>query len=89
MALSSGEKPVSPVFASSTSLRSARIEPGFQPNTARSARATQVSPPSRATSLGRGTGTGRLRVSLMEAAGLVGSESGMALRCQPLASRAM
>ena len=61
MVLSSGEKPVSPgAHASSTSLRSARIEPGFQPNSARSARANQLSPPSR----GRvGRGTGRLRGS--------------------------
>src|SRR5665811_637159 len=42
----------------STSLRSAR-EFGFQPNSARNTRATQLSPPSR----GGGTGTGRWRGS--------------------------
>src|SRR5471030_542771 len=58
--LSSGDKPDSPgVMASSTSLRSARIEPGFQPNNVRNARTSQFSPPSRA----GGTGTGRLRGS--------------------------
>jgi hypothetical protein len=57
--LSSGEKPDSPGgMASSTSLRSAR-EFGFQPNSARNTRATQLSPPSRAgcTSTGRWRGS--------------------------------
>src|SRR5690242_576031 len=58
--LSSGEKPDSPGGTrSSTSLRSARIEPCFQPNSARKARMNQPSPLSRA----GGTGTGRLRGS--------------------------
>ncbi len=67
--LSSGEKPWPPALPSSTSLRSARIEADFQPNTVRSARASQPSPLLLAGSLGRGTGTGRLRISLAAAAG--------------------
>ena len=65
-----GEKPVSPAPSSSTSLRSARMVLGFQPNSARSARVSQPSPLSRATSLGRGTTMGRLGVGT--AAGSLG-----------------
>src|ERR1051325_5447293 len=61
--LSSGEKPVSPgAPASSTTLRSERIEPVFQPNTARSTRANQRSLASRG-SPAAGTGTGRFLIS--------------------------
>ena len=50
--------------------------PIFQPNIARASRAKKPSPPSRATSLGRGTGTGRLRSSLDCGAGSVGRLAG-------------
>src|SRR5215472_11825056 len=59
IARSSGEKPVSPEAASSTISRSSRIEPGFQPNSARSMRASQVLSPSRAAARGGDTTTGR------------------------------
>ena len=63
IALSSGEKPVSPgAPASSTTLRSERIDPVFQPNTARRMRANQRSLASR-DSFAAGTGTGRFRIS--------------------------
>jgi hypothetical protein len=65
---------------------------GLHPKIARSARANQPSPFSRAMSIGRSTGTGRLRDVLDETAdslGLGESVSGMAVRCQPSASRTM
>ncbi len=87
-----GEKPVSPAGVSSTSLRSARMVLGFQPKIARSARASQPSPLSRVAWLGRDTGTGKFRDEPAAADGSLGigeSVSGMAIRCQPSASRAM
>jgi hypothetical protein len=64
-------------------LRSARIEVDFHPKIARNARAKNPSPFPRATSLGRGIGTGRLRTSLTGGTvslGPCGSESGMELK---------
>ena len=56
---------------------SARMLLAFQPNNVRSARVNQPSLISRSNPLGRGTGTGRLRVAL-DSLELNGSESGMA-----------
>src|SRR5262247_2606158 len=64
MVRSAGEKPVSPAPSSSTSRRSARMVLDFQRKIARSVRVNQLSALSGATWLGRGSGTGRLRVAL-------------------------
>src|SRR5262249_7085061 len=79
MVRSAGEKPVSPAPSSSTSRRSARMVLDFQRKIARSVRVNQLSELSGATGLGRGSGTGRLRVALGSLE-LGGSGSGMETR---------
>src|SRR6478735_2571420 len=75
MVRSMAEKPVSSgVEASSTTCRSSRTDPGFQPNSVRIARVSQLSAVGRITSPSCTT-AGRLRV--LRALSWVGSESGM------------
>src|ERR1700760_2168375 len=77
MVRSTAEKPTSSgVEASSTTCRSSRTEPGFQPNSVRIARVSQFSAVGRMTSPS-GTTAGRLRV--LRGLSWVGSESAISV----------
>src|ERR1700730_17144714 len=85
MVRSIAEKPTSSgVLASSTTCRSSRTEPGFQPNRARTARISQFSATGRMTSPGGTTG-GRLRV--LRGLSWVGSESVISVHPFPIRIR--
>src|SRR3954467_2043396 len=75
------EKPTSSgIEASSTTCRSSRTDPGFHPNSARIARASQFSATGRMT-WPCGTSAGRLRV--LRGLSWVGSESAISVRSLP------
>src|SRR5258708_11799013 len=77
MVRSMAEKPTSSgVDASSTTCKSSRTDPGFQPNSVRMARVSQLSAAGRSTSPSCTT-AGRLRV--LRGLSWVGSESGMSV----------
>src|SRR4029077_16872225 len=77
MVRSIAEKPTSSgVDASSTTCRSSRTDPGFQPNSVRMARGSQLSEAGRCTSPS-GMTAGRLRV--LRGLSWVGSEAGMSV----------
>src|SRR5258706_8445725 len=79
------EKPTSSgALASSTTCRSSRTDPGFQPNRVRIARVSQFSATGRMTSLG-GTTAGRLRV--LRGLSWVGSESAISVHPLPIRIR--
>src|SRR5258708_35033126 len=82
MVRSMAEKPTSSgVEASSTTCKSARTDPGFQPNSVRMARVSQFSAAGRSTSPSCTT-AGRLRV--LRGLSWVGSESGMSVHPLPV-----
>src|SRR5579862_4672877 len=81
MVRSTAVKPTSSgADASSTTCRSSRTEPGFQPNSVRIARTSQFSLAGRPTSLA-GTTAGRLRV--LRGLSWTGSESGISIHPFP------
>ena len=81
MVRSTAEKPTSSgVEVSSTTCRSSRTDPGFQPNSVRIARVSQLSAAGRMTSPSRTT-AGRLRV--LRGLSWIGSESGMFQSARP------
>src|SRR6202008_4412709 len=85
MARSTAVKPTSSgAEASSTTCRSSRTEPGFQPNKARTARTSQFSVVGRPTSFA-GTTAGRLRV--LRGLSWIGSESGISIHPFPFRIR--
>src|SRR6266436_6202842 len=85
MVRSMAEKPTSSgVEASSTTCRSSRTDPGFQPNSVRIARVSQLSAAGRKTSP-CGTTAGRLRV--LRGLSWVGSESGISVHPLPVRIR--
>src|ERR1700761_1573723 len=82
MVRSIAEKPTSSgVLASSTTCRSSRTDPGFQPNSVRMARTSQLSAAGRIT-LPSCTTIGRLRV--LRGLSWVGSESGISVHPPPV-----
>src|SRR6185369_2269566 len=82
MVRSMAEKPTSSgVEVSSTTCRSSRTDPGFQPNSVRIARVSQLSAAGRSTSPCCTT-AGRLRV--LRGLSWVGSESGMSVHPLPV-----
>src|SRR5712675_2542707 len=82
MVRSMAEKPTSSgVDASSTTCKSSRTDPGFQPNSVRMARVSQLSAAGRSTSP-CGTTAGRLRV--LRGLSWVGSESAISVHPLPL-----
>src|SRR5438876_291321 len=85
MVRSMAEKPTSSgVDASSTTCKSSRTDPGFQPNSVRMARVSQFSADGRSTSPSCTT-AGRLRV--LRGLSWVGSESGMSVHPLPVRIR--